>query len=500
MRPDGTCSTGSDIETVRFRLEFCKCEEGRNTQGGDCVDEDTLPPSGETVRITCADGDDTLLFSSNVMEGDDVTITGDGALPDAVTCSIFSTGGDLLQSFTIDTSGDTDLFLKDKFGSFTLESCDAQDCIMEVTYTFEAENTGSVPIEVTSFDRTRSGEQVDLLTELESTDIAPGESVSASETESIDTCVGSEYFTTLDMVAVSPDGLECPDEADYFFVTPASCRVEVEIACTAEDGVECSEIESNPEDCGEVEVCYEYEITNVGTSDMDITKIERIRNEETTSLMDLLTVTTLAPGESTTVIECETIDTCSGGEFCTEITTEADPPNDETCASEDTYCFDIVPSTPSPTESPVPPPTPPPVPAPTEPPVPAPTEPPAPAPTEPPAPAPTDPPAPAPTEPPAPASTEPPTLPPTPSPSLAPTPPPVEPVCEFEMQIECVPPVGSTSCNATPPPVEQCTGRPFEMGFLYTGGDCSNSWNVQGLCCIPQCVRPELSVFHQSPS
>lgn len=42
-----------------------------------------------------------------------------------------------------------------------------------------------------------------------------------------------------------------------------------------------------------------------------------------------------------------------------------------------------------------------------------------------------------------------------------------------------MPPAGSGSCNATPPPVEQCSGRPFEMVFLYNGGDCSQSFNVQ---------------------
>ncbi|CAB9508061.1 expressed unknown protein [Seminavis robusta] len=61
-------------------------------------------------------------------------------------------------------------------------------------------------------------------------------------------------------------------------------------------------------------------------------------------------------------------------------------------------------------------------------------------------------------------------------PSAAPSP---EPPCIFDMDIDCVPPVGSSSCNATPPPVEQCTGRPFEMVFLYNGGDCTQSYNVQ---------------------
>ena len=53
------------------------------------------------------------------------------------------------------------------------------------------------------------------------------------------------------------------------------------------------------------------------------------------------------------------------------------------------------------------------------------------------------------------------------------------PSCQFEMDIECVPQAGLSSCNATPPPVAECLGRPFEMGFLYNGGGCSQSYNAQ---------------------
>ena len=62
---------------------------------------------------------------------------------------------------------------------------------------------------------------------------------------------------------------------------------------------------------------------------------------------------------------------------------------------------------------------------------------------------------------------------------IEPETPTMEPSCQFDMDIECVPPAGSTSCNATLPPVEQCQGRPFEMVFLYNGGDCDQSYNVQ---------------------
>ena len=53
-------------------------------------------------------------------------------------------------------------------------------------------------------------------------------------------------------------------------------------------------------------------------------------------------------------------------------------------------------------------------------------------------------------------------------------------VCEFDLETTCIPPPGSTSCSAAPPPVAQCKGRPYEMIFLFNGGTCDQSFNVQG--------------------
>jgi hypothetical protein len=83
-------------------------------------------------------------------------------------------------------------------------------------------------------------------------------------------------------------------------------------------------------------------------------------------------------------------------------------------------------------------------------------------------------PSPEPTLAPTPEPSESPTTPPTAEPSAAPT-----EECVFDLDITCIAPDGTNSCNATPPPVEQCEGRPFEMVFLYNGGDCSQSFNVQ---------------------
>jgi hypothetical protein len=47
--------------------------------------------------------------------------------------------------------------------------------------------------------------------------------------------------------------------------------------------------------------------------------------------------------------------------------------------------------------------------------------------------------------------------------------------CIVEIEILC------PNCNRTVPPLDRCEGRPFEMGFIYNGGDCGGSFNIQAV-------------------
>jgi hypothetical protein len=194
--PQWECNRGP-LQTLRFRLEFCTCDDSVNSQEGfltDCNDALDLltKEDNEIVRVTCVDvSDNTLLFSSGIERGDAISIkANDDYLPEEVGCSIFSQAGVLMQSFIINTSGQVDLALTNKFGSLTLEACDVQDCHMEAIYTYSLSNTGSSPFTVTKFERVRNGERVDLLAELATTQLAPGDTQTAGETETVDLCVG----------------------------------------------------------------------------------------------------------------------------------------------------------------------------------------------------------------------------------------------------------------------------------------------------------------------
>lgn len=345
--PDFTCDTGEALDSIHFRLEFATCEESRSTQAifdDSCTDEGSLPATGSEaeVRVTCANLiDDSLIYSNTVEEGGAVAME---ALPEEITCSIFSTEGDLLQAFMINTGGSVDLSLTDKFGSLSLEACNDADCMVEVTYSYNVENAGSVPVLVRKFERSQNGQVEDFLGDLRLPQIAPGGTESVKELRDIDTCVGEEYFVFLEVITIPPSGTECPAQADFFFPILEGCLVNVQIVCTTDDGVECQDLKApaDPADC-EVEINYEYGIENVGTSTMNITAVDRTRNDERTSLMSELERVDLDPGEMTLITETETMDLCSGTEFRTTIVVEADPPNENTCFDDDTYNFELDP-------------------------------------------------------------------------------------------------------------------------------------------------------------
>ena len=198
MPPKGECGTGDKLTLVRFRLKLCSCLESSNAQMGfifGCTDTAPLPSSGsEPVRITCLDSaDNSLLFSDTVEEGDNLDMSvpdGDESLPEQVRCSIFNLMGDLLQSLVINMSGQDDLYLKDKYGSLTLEACNSQVCNTDVTYAYTVENTGSKLMTVTEFARMRNGVREDLLPAEVPFDLAPGDSRTSTEIETVDLCVG----------------------------------------------------------------------------------------------------------------------------------------------------------------------------------------------------------------------------------------------------------------------------------------------------------------------
>ena len=235
--PVGQCSIGNDLETLQFRITNDQCIESSNNQSDDfvCTEGTTpIPAEGSTVTVTCS-SDGSVVSQETSTVGGTITVqdSAGGLLPDMMTCVITDENDDELQSLTINTSGDVDLYLQDKFGALQLESCkveneEEQVCIVPITYTYTLDNVGTNDMNITVLEYTRDGETVDLLSEVvDSNPLSPGDSVSTSDEEMLNICVDGIYTTTVTAEADPPEGAPCFDEDEFVFEVVNTCRVDV---------------------------------------------------------------------------------------------------------------------------------------------------------------------------------------------------------------------------------------------------------------------------------
>jgi hypothetical protein len=188
-----------------------------------------------------------LAIARIAMPGDEISVPGGtGPLPQAITCVVSSTDGVTeYQKVTVNTSGNVDLFLKDTFGSLQLQSCDANDCLRPVEYTYTIANIGGTPMTITKVNRVRDGQSIDLLLsagQLINQSLAVGESTFVTEGEVIDVCVDSTSTTTVTAEANPPAAGPCLGTDTYNLITRSlpcgDLYVSIFTLCF-QDGINC---------------------------------------------------------------------------------------------------------------------------------------------------------------------------------------------------------------------------------------------------------------------
>jgi hypothetical protein len=198
-----SCSSNGSITSARFRLDFASCGESYYNQAGfTCVDLGPFPPAGHSARVDCSDSDANVMFSNLVKEG-----------------NIFVFFADASSGLPAYISGGDELYLQNTFGSLRLEACDELDCHLNVSYSYWVENEGNVAVSVNSLDRTRNHNTQVLLPILGPILIAPGSTVVASESETINICSNQVYSTTIKAEAVPPAASACTVSASFHFET-----------------------------------------------------------------------------------------------------------------------------------------------------------------------------------------------------------------------------------------------------------------------------------------
>lgn len=212
-----TCSDGSDIEQVTLSYQNCMCDPTTNGQGDAASCEDIGDIVEATVTVSCVDGDgaqEMIVEPTEVVPAGSFTVTnaGGGGLPDKIDCTIFGPDGESIQRNVIDTSGDVQLELGDKFGALQLESCNDIACRELLCYNIEIENVGDVPMNVTVVDFTFTGQTFSLLGDVETNPLNPTEFTSLVQKFNVNICGGQEYTASINVEAEPPSGDSCQDE------------------------------------------------------------------------------------------------------------------------------------------------------------------------------------------------------------------------------------------------------------------------------------------------
>ena len=173
---------------------------------------------GEVARVTCTNDDtDTVLFNNTVSIGRSIAVRG-SPLPISITCHVESNGA-TVQRFTFDTSGQVDLFLKDSFCSLELDSCNENDCTQRIVYTYDFSNIGQTDMDITVVERTRNGEEEDLLELVPDRELSPGDVTTVIEPELIDLCRAATFEISVRTEAEPPAGSSCFADDEYSFST-----------------------------------------------------------------------------------------------------------------------------------------------------------------------------------------------------------------------------------------------------------------------------------------
>jgi hypothetical protein len=185
---------------------YSTCVQEDNQQGdaSSCKDAKTcaITPESTAVDINCGD-----IFSGTIKEGSEITISApDGAiLPEDITCMIGPSGRDVCQTVTINTSGNIDLQLKDRFRSLELMSCDENNCFTDVTYVYNLHNIGQSDITITKADtKFKDNAPESILDQFLNLVLAPNETTSVTDTQMIDICITTNCVVVLEVDANIP--------------------------------------------------------------------------------------------------------------------------------------------------------------------------------------------------------------------------------------------------------------------------------------------------------
>jgi hypothetical protein len=219
------CADG-EMEEISFTFVVSSCPESDNMQEGvaTCSDDGTY--AGGDILVECTDAEGTQMsVSPAIVEPDEefsVTNLVGGALPDGLCCVAYNiANGDAVQTNCLDTSGDIPVDIGDRFGHFTVASCDGETCTEEMEFTYTITNIGTSDMDIASITQYTDSVPESLIGSLNETVLEPGQQVIVTDTVPIYACEPGQHNVDVEVDADSPNGLTC-NAFDNFTVSVES--------------------------------------------------------------------------------------------------------------------------------------------------------------------------------------------------------------------------------------------------------------------------------------
>jgi hypothetical protein len=234
---DKVCSDGSDISMLQFRLNAGRqCAMSENSQDSFCLDCLNVTTS-VSFMVLCKNaetGEDLLVAPAAVQQGEIFTVTPNatsGILPNNIDCIYIDEESKKIQQNIINTSGNIPLNLNEKFGAFTLLSCDlgappggssVKTCLDTLSFMIDIANVGPVELEIEQLDFTLSdGTTTSFLGDIDNPILSPSNSLALEILLLVDLCSEIEICAAIDINALPTNGNRntCQDDDAYCVLT-----------------------------------------------------------------------------------------------------------------------------------------------------------------------------------------------------------------------------------------------------------------------------------------
>lgn len=142
-----------------------------------------------------------------------------------MVCSVSNiNSGEVCQEFNFDATGDSDIRLKDDFGSLTLNSCTGTDgveqsCLVDIYFQYEIRNFGSMSFNTTEVKKNYDGVEVSI-GPLIGAAFEVGYGLGIGDPEQLDTCRLSPAVNEFSVKGVTANGGFCEEIAQLVIPAP----------------------------------------------------------------------------------------------------------------------------------------------------------------------------------------------------------------------------------------------------------------------------------------